>query len=586
MILILLYWTYLFWLFNVYGISIFKIYKSNAHPCIILILGAFTITVLASIYSFFSNLSVVFEGGIFVLSLGLFYKNKCLFKGLVLSTKERIYKLTRFSKLVLLVVTLLCAFQSASAPYLIDNESYYLQTIQWLDSYGLIKGVANLLPFLMQFSGWHILQSATNLEFLGFPLNDLSSFTLVIGLFYSVEKLDSYLRFQISTSLYAGLFIVFTVFLFRFISVPSPDIAVFVMGLLVFYECYIWLENNERLEETLHLLFLVSVFAIFVKLTAILIILFPVTSYFINKENISGGLKIKLRSSTIPLSRKRKRLFITTAILSICSGLLFFLKNFIISGYALFPLTIRIGSPDWRVAEHIIEWYSEQTYLDAFQTTSSTFLIDKSFLELIVYWLSLPGADGYFNKAIAVVLLFFPILLWKKKWNPFIITLYVLSLLQLLLIWMNAPQFRFFFLFFMLLTSVIVSEIPFRKWVVQTGVTAAIIITAIPIFITLNLGDTSSTSQLAISKPFDWNHIWIPHPNTRYVDLKHEEIEFGNTTLSSPINLDFFWGTGDCKVPCVQIKQLEYFKKYFQSFPQQRTSDISDGFYAKNFTSE
>lgn len=586
MVLVLLYWIYLAGLCSTFGICIQSFYKAHLHPSVIFLLGAFAITLLASLYSFFGGLSSYFEGSLFILSIVLLFTFKNRLKDFFTSLKTRVSRLSLFSKILLATCLILCALQSASAPYIIDNESYYLQTIEWLDHYGLVKGVANLHPFLMQFSGWHILQSATNLEIAGLPLNDLSSFMLAIGILYSIEKMDNYLHSSTKHSLYAGFFLVFMVFLFRFISVPSPDVAVYIIALIVFYESFIWLKKSEKTYTTLHVLFLIAVFGIYIKLTALLVLLFPLIAYILSNSSVLTNNFDSVRFKEITLSRKLKSPLTLTAFISVLSGALFLCKNHIISGYAFFPLHVSIYDPQWKVPENILSWYTGQTYLDAFQTTRPDFLKDLSFLEVFIQWLSLAGLDGYLNKAMVAVLLLFPIFVWRKKTPSFVKALYILSLVQFFLIWNNAPQFRFFFMFFMLLTCVIASMLPLTKTVVKGILIITTLLAAIPLFIPLNLNQVASTTQLSNVQSFNWDHILIAHPNTRYTQLEHTEMMFGNIKLQSPVAPDFFWATGDCEVPCVHIKQLEYFKEHFKMYPQQIGPKVSDGFYAKTVSRE
>lgn len=69
---------------------------------------------------------------------------------------------------------------------MIDNESYYIQTIKWLDKYGLVKGLANLHVYLAQQSGFHILEAALNFDSVYDRFNDLSAFYLLIGVVWRV----------------------------------------------------------------------------------------------------------------------------------------------------------------------------------------------------------------------------------------------------------------------------------------------------------------------------------------------------------------------------------------------------------------
>jgi hypothetical protein len=54
----------------------------------------------------------------------------------------------------------------------------------------------------------------------------------------------------------------------------------------------------------------------------------------------------------------------------------------------------------------------------------------------------------------------------------------------------------------------------------------------------------------------------------------------------SPIDTSFFWVTGNGHLPCVNKTQLNYFHKGFFFIPQQRSIDLSNGFYAQKVSSD
>jgi len=70
-----------------------------------------------------------------------------------LSLKAKLKALSIPLKIILGTIIIFDLAQSAGAPYMIDNETYYIQTIKWLDQYGLVPGLANLHFFLSQMSG-------------------------------------------------------------------------------------------------------------------------------------------------------------------------------------------------------------------------------------------------------------------------------------------------------------------------------------------------------------------------------------------------------------------------------------------------
>ena len=141
--------------------------------------------------------------------------------------KSEIQELTSFMKSLLFIISVLILAQCASPPFIIDNESYYIQTIKWLNEYGFVNGLVNLHVFLGQTSGWHILQSAFNFSFLYDRFNDISGLALLLGNVYAIFKLNAFVTKKETSklNLVFGLFPLWNVFLFQFISAPSPEIG-------------------------------------------------------------------------------------------------------------------------------------------------------------------------------------------------------------------------------------------------------------------------------------------------------------------------------------------------------------------------
>lgn len=76
----------------------------------------------------------------------------------------------------------------------------------------------------------------------------------------------------------------------------------------------------------------------------------------------------------------------------------------------------------------------------------------------------------------------------------------------------------------------------------------------------------------------------FPYKNTKY-NSDFKTVKLGNLNYNSPTAIDFFWASGDGKLPAVNKQQIDYFQKYFNIVPQMRTNDLKDGFYAKKLSS-
>ena len=193
MTLIFLSWIYIFFTTINLGFSLDKIiYLNQRNFATTSFLGLFSATVLGCIWAIFGRLNIEFH--IFILVINVFVIIK--YNNDIITIYKLFYKKIRELEFALqfflAVITILILAQCASIPYIIDNESYYIQTIKWLNEFGFVKGLANLHIFFAQTSGWHVTQSIFNFSFLYKNFNDLSGFCLLLGNIFAVLKLNKY----------------------------------------------------------------------------------------------------------------------------------------------------------------------------------------------------------------------------------------------------------------------------------------------------------------------------------------------------------------------------------------------------------
>lgn len=568
MLLILAYWLYLLALTSVFGLLFQKIFKfKEIHPSLTLMLGGFAISIVATLWTLFGGLNSVFDICLIIACCVVaFFLRKDL-RFFIMNLKDKLRSLSPFLKIIFTMLTLFVAAKSTGIPFILDNESYYIQTIKWLDNFGLVKGLANLHPFLAQTSGWHMLQSSLNLNNWFLNLNDLNGFYLCIANFYALSHLNEYKRSKDLSLLFIGSFFIFNVFLFQFVDAPSPDLAIYICTFFIF---------SEFLKESIYpseankkhlLLFSIAVFASFIKVTAVLLLLFPLI-LIIRDRTFSRNDSIKLSS------------------LGIMILLLFVVRNYIISGYPLYPLQI-FGSEGtmWKLPGELYHFITHQTKLYGFFMSEEQFAASSSF-QRFIHWLMLPGLHGFFNKMMVLFLALFPIVIWKTEYKKTYTILFVFCALQLGLSWLGSPQYRFFFGALMLL--IMATFVTFFKKQVYFNslLIVSLFLVAIPLIYPLPLNALTKNNFQNALVPFSLEHLVIPAESTRYTDTRYVKIIEGNLRFHTPVNVDFFWASGDGPLPCVQAVQIDYFKENYKLLPQQIGAEISEGFYSLQLTNE
>jgi hypothetical protein len=552
MLFILLTWIYILAITLVAGVSIDRLLKlQDVNPILVLFHGFFGLTITTGFWAVFLPINIHFYVFLFVFTVVLTIVNHSFIIKCIHLLKHKVYGLSKFFKFICLVIFVLVLAQSASSPFFLDNESYYIQTIAWLNEFGFVKGLINLHLFLGQTSGWHILQSAFSFSFLFDGFNDLNGLCLLLGNLYALIKLNDYFKKKNnSLDLVFGLFPIFNVFLFQFVSSPSPDLAIYVISIFVFYG---FLMNYHACSKNglISLVILVS-FLILIKVTTLVFVLFPIIIYIKHYKHV------------------KQYTFLVWVITILTIGLIVS-KNTLITGNPIYPLTGIEGlKTDWSLPSNIETYFYNYAKAYGYAVTPEVYG-QSSYENLIKGWVLQTGIDGFVNKMICLILLLFLVFIGRFKKNKAIIFIFGIALLQLLILFVTSPQFRFYIPFLMILSLFLIAEIIKTEKRVKRLLMVSILAISIPLFFTI---PNVQTSTFSISYLID------PHGNSQF-EADYQTIDLGNTQINTPTEIDFFWGTGNTKLPALNKQQLEYFQEQFKVIPQQRTEYLKDGFYYK-----
>ena len=562
MLLILLSWLYILTVSTIIGVTINRVLQLQKQDNVItIIFGFFGVTILASIWAIPFAINGLFHAFLLSITIFLSYLN---FKRIIVfwqQLKAILFELSAFFKILLAAISILILAQSASPPFIIDNESYYIQTIKWLNEFGFVNGLVNLHVFLGQTSGWHILQSAFNFSFIYNRFNDLSALALLLGNVYAVFRLNDYISKKESSksNLIFGLFPLANVVFFQFISAPSPDIAIYVLSFILLHQfilCY-----TSYTKQAFFTIVMFSIFMAFIKLTALPFCLFALILY--------------------------KRYFIftrsTTSIIVLFGSLtllLFAIKNLIITGNLIFPLQgIESLKTSWSLPENIETYFANYTKPYAYHLTAETFE-SASYFTRLKSWLLAPNLHGIFNIFMILLLVVIPFVILKSKNKKGLFIIYTVAVITMIFLFFTSPQYRFFFPFILCFSLLLASKILIHKKSIQIVLVLCVILAAIPLFFKINNQQLSTNKQLAVSSTFSSEYLITPYKNSKYSE-EYKTLQLENTSINTPTSVDFFWGTGNVPLPALNQEQLEFFKTHFNVIPQQRSENLKDGFIGK-----
>lgn len=558
MILILLSWIYIFLTAVTFGIAFSKVLRVHQF-CIVItpILGLFSITLLATIWAFFSPIAVGFHIVLLVLSIVFWYKNKVPFTLIWKNALSEVLSFSLTIKIFLVISSLLILAQSATRPFIIDNESYYIQTIKWLNEYGFVKGLANLHLFFGQTSGWHITQSVYSFSLIYDRFNDLNGFLMLLANFFAFHKLYAYFKNGNRLDLIYGLLPLTYVFLFQFISSPSPDFAIYIFAFILFS---VYLQNDKS-KDSFIIISVLAFFSFFIKTTAVVLLLFP--------------LVLMLKQFKV----LKETLFRVVSIGSLVL-ILFVVKNMILTGYPLFPLLcFRMDELDYTVPSIIMDFFFSKSMLNSFYIDNSAFQ-NASLLNLVKQYFLNNGISGYIGIASIFTLLVTPILIIKNRLTQHIWTIYFAFIVLAFLLCFSSPQYRFYVYFTLFFLLLLVSTLILKpKWILSLSALSLTLVTVL-VFVPMSFGSLTANALLTQNSTFHLIDIAIPEPNTRW-SQEFKGSSVGNMIYQTPVDGSFFWVTGNGKVPCVNKLQIDYFEQGFFYIPQQRSRDLNDGFYAQ-----
>ena len=559
MILILFSWIIMFYFFLTMGVAAEFVLKIKSENRILsLFLGIITQTILLTIVSFFNSigLEIFVCNLILTTTLALFFKNNLV--ETLRYFKNTFASFSLFIKLILIVILLSVLLKCQQFPFILDNESYYIQTIKWLNEYGLVKGLGNLNIAYAQTSAWHILQAGFNFSFITSRLNDINGLLLVICSFYSLSIFDSYLKEENQLH-WMGFLMFFNVIIFQFINAPSPDVPLFLLAQIVFY---LFVQEQKSLTD-IKIISLIFLYLVFIKITILPLALLFLFLFYKEKK----GLMFFLLTSFFTFT-------------------LWALKNYILSGYFLFPFDILAIDCDWLVPSKLVNNLNDMIKNHEFLAVKNYQIL--SLVEKFIIWIQFKGIDSIFNKGIILLFLITPFTKNIQSNNNYKL-LYLTILFFFIIVFIISPQFRFFLAAFLFLSTILLSDI-FNRLKIQANTFLTLLLVAVLLpLITNYIIDLKSLTSNKLNQQADKisvTQLLLPEQNSKYENISFVKYRVDNLQFYSPKNNFFFYGTANGPLPCTNVRIINRFKRKLKIIPQLRTGKLKDGFYSKKVTND
>lgn len=424
-------------------------------------------------------------------------------------------------------------------PFNSDHFGYYIPTINWLNQYGTVCGLANINWALGQLSSFHFIQACFD------------------------STLDIYIRLNVCISVIfliyiferkAFLLLLFIPFYFLYVQSATPDIIVFFLCLLITNELY---KNSEK--TNFQTLLILSTFAFIVK---------PVAFW------------IPLWLFIVGLSKHgRKILHYNYYLFPILLVVLYLIKNFIVSSTLLFPVTFTKIPTYWLTDSKILEISKQEA---AYYTFDHYFSAEKAYnfsiYEKIYYWFSLRELQTVVNIFISVVTIVFGFFsIYKKKF--IFLSLWSLILLKFIITFLFSGQYRFFLDGIYPMLFILISQIRFAR------LPTLILITSLYFLALLCISYPSILKKtLPQFKLSNYIHGFSKKALIRpenYVIKKYSKEKLG--TLNFNVTQSYGY-TFDIPAPAFTLYMLKTYCD-LSIFPQLKdSSNIKKGIYMKKLT--
>ena len=237
---------------------------------------------------------------------------------------------TRIIKVIVFLIFFVAAlFFTTEGNFFSDSGYYHEQAIRWIEEFGTVKGSVHILKRLA-YNSCYFCQCAlySMKDIFSQSLHCLSGFYGILVMGYALAGFNKSIR---TNAIRLAPFVYF-ILLCSEITSPASD---YPLVFSVFYVAIRWFElrdDNEEHYSPYALLSLFVVFLISIKLTVGCLIL------------------IVIKPAIAMIKEKRVKEIITSIMAGIIILLPYFIRNYIICGWLIYPFTkIDIFNPDWKL---------------------------------------------------------------------------------------------------------------------------------------------------------------------------------------------------------------------------------------------
>jgi len=278
--------------------------------------------------------------------------------------------------LLSLSLVIFALLKTIEPPHNYDTGLYHAQAIRWIESFRVVPGLGNLMFRLAINSAWMLPSALFSFSFTGIQsFHVLNGFFYILSIAFFLEKSARLLRREFTLSNLVSLMLIY--FSYRLLpqqlSSPGTDVPVYLLACIIFLLSLEKIESGavDHMDLKLILIWVFSVIAIIVKLSAMPLLLLPL--YF----------TLRLFLST----RNRGVILILLAISSVMV-IPWLIRGVITSGYLAFPISaVDLFNVDWKIPIAYVrqnsEWITSWARAKSYDTQD---ILAMSFTQWVPLW--------------------------------------------------------------------------------------------------------------------------------------------------------------------------------------------------------
>lgn len=343
MISVLINWSYVFittYIIGYFTLSrAYRFYKHERHIGIMssVMAGLAITTAYAGFFSIFYKVGIVANIVMILFCVLFVWLDRTHYKDILVEIKsgnltKKIFGASSIQiiKVVIFALFFIAAlFFTTEGNFFSDSGYYHEQSIRWIEEFGTVKGSVHILKRLA-YNSCYFCQCAlySMRDIFSQSLHCLSGFYGILVMGYALAGFNKSIR---TNAIRLAPFVYF-ILLCSEITSPASD---YPLVFSVFYVAIRWFElrdDNEEHYSPYALLSLFVVFLISIKLTVGCLIL------------------IVIKPAIAMIKEKRVKEIITSIMAGIIILLPYFIRNYIICGWLIYPFTkIDIFNPDWKL---------------------------------------------------------------------------------------------------------------------------------------------------------------------------------------------------------------------------------------------